>query len=189
VAELGPDVVLLDIQMPPPSGLDLVARLPPPRPHIIFVTAFDRFAVRAFEVRALDYLLKPVTGVRLAEALSRVRQGTTAATRSLRIPVKRAGRVDLVDASTIEWIEAADNYVVLHTTSGRYVVRETLSALGARLDPGRFQQVHRSAIVAVDRVEQLHPLARGDWSARLKSGARVAVSRTHRRALFERLGH
>src|SRR5687767_9785978 len=137
--ELRPDVLLLDIQMPAPSGLDVVNRLPDPRPHIIFVTAFDRFAVRAFELQAMDYLLKPVTAARLAEALSRARKGSHAPTGVLqRIPVKRAGRIDLVDATTIEWIEAADNYAVIHTAAGRYVIRETLSGLGAVLDTARF---------------------------------------------------
>jgi len=186
--ELRPDVLLLDIQMPAPSGLDVVNRLPEPRPHIIFVTAFDRFAVRAFELQAMDYLLKPVTASRLAEAVSRARKGTSSAIGLVqRIPVKRAGRVDLVDTATIEWIEAADNYVVIHATAGSYVARETLSGLGSVLDSARFVRVHRSTIVAIDRVEQLVPAHHGDWTARLKSGAKIPISRTYRQALFARL--
>jgi two-component system LytT family response regulator len=186
--ELRPDVMLLDIQMPAPSGLDVVSRLPEPRPQIIFVTAFDRFAVRAFELQAMDYLLKPVTASRLAEAMSRARKGTPGATGLVhRIPVKRAGRIDLVDTATIEWIEAADNYVVVHTTAGRHVVRETLTALRSVLDPARFERVHRSAIVAIERVAHLVPADHGDWMAHMKSGARVAVSRTYRQSLFDRL--
>lgn len=188
-AELRPDVLLLDIQMPAPSGLDAVEQLPEPRPYIIFVTAFDRFAVRAFELRAMDYLLKPVTASRLSEAMSRARRGTHRATGLVqRIPVKRAGRVDLVDTTTIEWVEAADNYVVVHTTTGPHVVRETLTGLGSVLDPVRFERVHRSAIVALEHVAHLHPAAHGDWIAHMKSGARVAVSRTYRQSLFSRLG-
>ncbi len=187
--ELRPDVLLLDIQMPAPSGLDVVKQLPDPRPHVIFVTAFDSFAVRAFELEAMDYLLKPVTVSRLAEALSRARKGTASANGRLqRIPVKRAGRVDLVDAATIEWIEAADNYVVLHTASGSHVVRETLTGLESVLDAARFERVHRSAIVAIDHIEHLRPAHHGDWTAHLKSGARISISRTYRQALFTRLG-
>ena len=186
--ELRPDVVLLDIQMPAPSGLDVVSRLPEPRPHVIFVTAFDRFAVRAFELQALDYLLKPVTAARLAESLSRARRGAHAPAGVLqRIPVKRAGRIDLVDTTTIEWIEAADNYAVIHTAAGRYVIRETLSGLGSLLDTDRFARVHRSAIVALPYVQRMMPAERGDWTAHMKSGARVSVSRTYRQALFDRL--
>jgi two-component system LytT family response regulator len=189
--ELRPDVLLLDIQMPAPSGLDVVNRLPEPRPHIIFVTAFDRFAVRAFELQAMDYLLKPVTASRLAEAMARARKGGHAASGPTglvqRIPVKRAGRVDLVNAATIEWIEAADNYAVIHTAAGNHVVRETLTGLASVLDPARFGRVHRSAIIAIDQVEHLVPARHGDWTAHLKSGARVPVSRTYRQALFARL--
>ena len=187
-AERRPDVLLLDIQMPAPSGLDVVSRLPKPRPHVIFVTAFDRFAVRAFELQALDYLLKPVTAARLGEAISRARRGTPAPTGVLqRIPVKRAGRIDLVDTATIEWIEAADNYAVIHTAAARYVVRETLGGLSSVLDPARFARVHRSAIVALPYVQHLMPADRGDWIAHMKSGAKVGVSRTYRQALFSRL--
>ena len=187
--ELQPDVLLLDIQMPAPSGIDVVNQLPKPRPHIIFVTAFDRFAVRAFELQAMDYLLKPVTASRLTEAISRARTGAQSATGLLqRIPVKRAGRVDLIDTATIEWIEAADNYVVIHATSGRHVVRETLTGLGSVLDPARFERVHRSAIVAIGRVAHLAPADHGDWIAHMQSGARVAVSRTYRQSFFDRLG-
>lgn len=187
-AEQHPDLLLLDIQMPPPGGLEVVSQLPEPRPHIIFVTAFDRFAVRAFELEAMDYLLKPVIATRLAEAIARVRKGTTPKAAQLqRIPIKRAGRVDLVDVATIEWIEAADNYAILHTTSGTHAVRETLTGLASLLDPIRFERVHRSAIVAIDRIIHLVSAEHGDWTANMKSGAAVPVSRTYRQALFTRL--
>lgn len=186
--ERRPDVVLLDIQMPAPGGLDVVKQLPEPRPHVIFVTAFDRFAVRAFELQAVDYLLKPVTDARLTEALSRVRNGSKPNPGMLRrIAIKRAGRVDLVNTETIEWIEAADNYVVIHTTAGRHVLRESLTALGTMLDPARFERVHRSAIVGLDHLQRLSPVEHGDWIAHLKSGATIPVSRTYRQAVFDRL--
>lgn len=199
---LRPDVVLLDIQMPEPSGIDVVARFSRPRPYVIFVTAFDRFAVRAFELHALDYLLKPVSRVRLAEALARVRTAPPPVPEATleawdrwarpgrplrRIAVKATGRVDLVDVAAIDWIEAADNYVVIHTGDRQHLLRETLSRLAGRLDPSRFMRVHRSAVVAIDAVVRLDPQARGDWVAILRGGGHAPVSRTYRAALFARV--
>jgi two-component system LytT family response regulator len=200
---LKPDVLLLDVQMPSPSGLDVVAHLPRPRPHIVCVTAFDRYAVRAFELHALDYLLKPVSQARLTEALGRViRAGGVRADEAVdawtewsqpgrtvtRIAVKTSGRVDLVEVAAIEWVEAADNYVLLHCGQARHLLRETLSRVAERLDPARFVRVHRSALVAIEHVDHLEPLSRGDWVAVMRSGSRVPVSRTCRAAVFKRLG-
>jgi two-component system LytT family response regulator len=200
---LKPDVLLLDVQMPAPSGLDVVAQLPRPRPHIIFVTAFDRYAVRAFELHALDYLLKPVSQARLKEALGRAIRADGLRTDDAvdawtewsqpgrtvtRLAVRTSGRVDLVEVAAIEWVEAADNYVLLHCGQARHLLRETLAHVAERLDPARFIRVHRSAIVAVDQIDHLEPLSRGDWVAVLRSGGRVPISRTYRAALFERLG-
>src|SRR5262245_20746997 len=141
-ASVGPDVMLLDVQMPEMDGFDVVRQLPKPRPLVIFVTAFDAFAVQAVEGHAVDYLLKPVTRDRLVEALGRARErlqarsrdGDSALTSLLsaierrpawieRLPVRSQGRVEIVDVATIDWIEAADNYAILHTGKQTHILR------------------------------------------------------------------
>lgn len=202
IEEHRPDVVLLDIQMPGRSGVDLVAELARPRPHIIFVTAHDAHAVRAFELHALDYVLKPVSRARLADAISRVRrhlprdstdarldawrEWTRAAPLS-RLPVTQAGRVQLVDVAAIDWIESADNYVILHCANRQYILRETMTRLVERLDRDRFARIHRSTIVRTDCIDRLEPLARGDWMVLLRDGTRLAMSRTYRHDVLARL--
>ena len=196
VQEHRPDVVLLDIEMPGQSGVDLVAALDAPRPHIIFVTAHDAHAVRAFELHALDYVLKPVSRARLADAIDRVRRMPrrevmdarveawrewTRATPLTRLPVTQAGRVQLVDVATIDWIESADNYVILHCANRQHIVRETMTRLIERLDGNRFARIHRSTIVNIDRIDRLEPVARGDWTVVLRDGTQLAMSRTYRR--------
>jgi two-component system LytT family response regulator len=193
-----PDVVLLDVQMPGPDGIEVARRLPAPRPVIVFVTAFDHYAVQAFELRAIDYLLKPVTRDRLAESMARVREqfrDRAATDRALsalldqfatparwleRVPVRSAGRIDLVDVAAVDWIEAANNYVVLHAGRDAHILRSTLGELVSSLDPRRFVRIHRSAVVAVDRIARLDSLSRGDYEVVLKSGTRVLMSRTYR---------
>lgn len=196
VRRLRPDVVLLDIQMPEVSGLDVVLRIDAPRPHIIFVTAHDAHAVRAFELHALDYLLKPVTPARLASALARARtpQARTDAAAAVdpwtewmrpagpiaRLPVPDAGRIELVPVARIDWIEAADNYVILHCGATTHILRETLTRLEQRLDARQFVRVHRSTIVQRDRIVRLEPLSRGDWRLTLSDGTAITMSRTYR---------
>jgi two-component system LytT family response regulator len=203
VRELRPDVVLLDIQMPGQSGVDLVAQLDPPRPHIIFVTAHDVHAVRAFELHALDYVLKPVSRARLADAIDRLRrmpprdpgdgrldawrEWTSRLTPLSRLPVTHAGRVLLVDVAAIDWIESADNYVILHCSGRQYILRETLTRLIERLDADRFARIHRSTVVQIDRIDRLEPIARGDWTVGLRDGTRLTMSRTYRREILARL--
>jgi len=200
---LRPDVILLDIQMPAPSGLDVVARLDRPRPSIIFVTAHDAHAVRAFELHALDYLLKPVSGPRLMEAIDRARRTRAAAAAEerldawrdweqrsrplLRIPVRSQGRLELVDVAAIDWIEAADNYAILHCGRRSHVVRDTLANLATRLDARALQRIHRSAIVQMSRVDRLEPLSRGDWRVILRDGTALVMSRTYRPAVMAAL--
>lgn len=188
VRALRPDVLLLDIQMPEMSGLDVVRAIGRPQPCVIFVTAHDAHAIRAFELQALDYLLKPVTRARLAEAMERVRPR---ARQSLerRLLVKTGARLELVDPVDIAWIEAADNYVVLHCGARTHLVRETLGALMARLDPARFIRVHRSWVVQADRIARLEPRARGDWAIFLRDGRQLALSRTYRACALRRLRH
>jgi len=202
INDLRPDVVLLDVQMPELDGFGVVGRLVRPAPLIIFLTAFDRYAIQAFEVHAIDYLLKPVSRDRLADALIHARErltsrdghpdtNLTALMESLarrrsaatRLPVRSDGRVELVDVTTIDWIEAADNYVVLHTGRRTHVLRETLSRLEERLDPEQFVRIHRSAIVRLDRVVRLESASRGDYDVTLRDGTRLTLSRTCRSRL------
>jgi two-component system LytT family response regulator len=201
INELKPDVVLLDVQMPELDGFGVVSRLTRPAPLIVFLTAFDRYAIRAFEVHAVDYLLKPVSRERLMDALSHARarlnssqderhENIAALLESLdrrrgvtRLPVRSEGRVELVDVAAIDWIEAADNYVVLHAAGKTHVLRETLSRLEQRLNPEDFVRIHRSAIVRLDRVVKLESASRGDYDVTLRDGTRLTLSRTCRARL------
>jgi len=201
-----PDVVLLDVQMPEHDGFTVLRSLAPPLPLVIFVTAHDEFAVDAFDVHAVDYLLKPISRERLLAALGRARerlarpsemQAALAALRELtrrlthavhRLPVRSEGRIDLVDVAAIDWIEAADNYVVIHTGRRTHILRETLSGLERRLDPRTFVRIHRSTIVRVDRIVRLMVALRGDYDVVLADGATLTLSRTHRARLEQALG-
>jgi two-component system LytT family response regulator len=196
-----PDLVLLDIQLPGDSGIDVIAGLPRPRPHVIFVTAHDAYAVRAFELHAVDYVLKPVSRARLSDSIDRVRrappasaaaiaawrESVEAATRPARLPVTSGGRIQLVDVASIDWIESADNYVILHCGARQHLLRETMTRLAGRLDPRRFARIHRSTIVQIDRVDRLEPIARGDWVVRLRDGTQLPMSRTYRSDVLERV--
>ena len=189
-----PDVVLLDIQMPGRSGIDLAAGLDAWRPSIIFVTAHDAHAVRAFELDALDYLLKPVSRGRLADAVGRAHRArgieASAVDRDaslVRLPVAGEGRIQLVDVASIDWIESADNYAILHCGARRHILRETMARLAAKLDARKFARIHRSAIVQIDRVDRLEPLARGDWTIVLRDGTALTMSRTFRADVIARL--
>jgi two-component system LytT family response regulator len=191
-----PDVVLLDIQMPGHGGVDLAARIDAPRPSIIFVTAHDAHAVRAFELDALDYLLKPVSRARLADAIGRAHRARSSAPSGVerdgspvRLPVASEGRIQLVDVASIDWIESADNYAILHCGARRHILRDTMVRLAARLDSRRFARIHRSTIVQIDRVERLEPLARGDWTLVLRDGTSLTLSRTFRADVISRLKH
>jgi two-component system, LytTR family, response regulator len=209
VKALRPDVLFLDIEMPEGTGLD-VARAVASKtgPAIVFVTAFDQYAVRAFEVHAADYLLKPIGEERLAMAWDRVRdhlrRGDAGAERVLaalnelksgtppkyreRLLATRDGRSTVIAAVDVEWAEAAANYVKLHLAGSTHLVRESMSALESQLDPRRFVRVHRSAIVNVDLVREIQPWFSGDQVLILRSGAKVKLSRTYRKTFDERFG-
>ena len=186
IRALAPDVVLLDVQMPEIDGFEVLRASPAePLPAVIFVTAFDRYALRAFEVHALDYLLKPVSGERLAGAIDRARtriaerRGATLDPRVLallndlaasrrfltRLPVKSGGKLHRAALADVDWIQAADNYVTLHAGAERFVARETMGRLERELDPERFVRIHRSAIVQVDRIKELLPDFHGDFTS------------------------
>ena len=187
VRATGPDLLFLDVEMPGMGGFDLLAELAPrERPAVVFTTAYGEYALDAFEVEAIDYLLKPFDDERFEETLRRVRERLSQRTEARadpsppadRITIHREGRIDLVDVASVEWIEAADQYVRLHTTDGEELMRESMSQLERRLDPERFLRVHRSAIVALDRVRRLESRGGGVGRLMLASGRWVPVSRS-----------
>ncbi len=199
IQKLKPELVFLDVQMPELDGFGVLAQLRD-APAIIFVTAFDQFAIRAFEVHALDYLLKPFDRERFAKALERGREEVRrrAASdldqrlRSLldevsarrkyvdRLVVRASGRVLFVHVDELDWVEAAGNYVRLHTGAESHLYRETMSNLENALDPAKFARIHRSTIVNVARVKELHPLFRGDHQVVLRDGTALTLSKNFR---------
>jgi two-component system LytT family response regulator len=190
------DVVFLDVQMPEVDGFGVVEAIGVDRmPAVVFVTAHDRFAIRAFEINAIDYLQKPVTRERFARALVRVksRRGAgiddnivglletiAAAHRGVkRLAVKSAGKTELVDVDDIDWIEAAENYVQLHVGKTTHLLHVTMTALENTLDPTAFMRVHRSIIVRVDRIKTLAATPHGEYVITLASGASIRSGRTY----------
>jgi two-component system LytT family response regulator len=188
-----PDLLFLDVQMPGMDGLSVIAELGADTvPAIVFVTAYEHYALRAFETHALDYLLKPFTDERFFAVLDRVRirlrerrHVTHVDTASL--TVRDGSRTVVIPARDIVWIEAEDYYVRVHTAARRVLVRRSLRALTAHLDPDTFVRVHRSAIVNVRSVREVTPLASGDQQLSLADGTTLRVSRTYRAALEARL--
>lgn len=179
IASLAPDLIFLDIQMPGLGGFDVIRELGGSgRPFIIFTTAYDQYALRAFEVHALDYLLKPFDEVRLNAALDRALPLIGGGVWAQRFVVKSAGRILFLRADEIDWIAAADNYVSLHAGRASHLVRMTLKSIEEKLDPSRFVRVHRSTIVNLDAVCQFIPAAHGDFELVLRDGTRLAASRT-----------
>lgn len=196
--ELRPDALFVDIQMPELSGLDLAASLPQPAPLVVFVTAFDEYAISAFDANAIDYLLKPFDTARLQRALQRLRDrlrtgapgtplpalaGAGPVTKLL-VPERSGTRI--LPVADIHWIETADNYVVLHTAAGQPLLRQTLAHLLGQLGE-RFMRCHRRAAVQLALIERVVPLDKGDCELVLRGGARVPCSRQFRQAVLERL--
>lgn len=180
-----PDVVFLDIQMPGLDGFDVVESLPRERrPGVVFVTAHSEHAVRAFEARALDYLLKPVSGDRLRQAIERLRFGAAlpapvSGAFALRLAVTVGARIHLVETADIQRVDAHANYVELHLVGRSLVLRETLANIESRLDPQCFLRVHRSHIVRLDGIVEAHAQESGRFALRLKSGAQVVSGRSY----------
>jgi two-component system LytT family response regulator len=205
-----PDLVFLDVQMPGMTGLDVVRSVGvDAMPPTIFVTAYDQHALKAFELAALDYLVKPFDDERFEQALARGRahaelrearalrerlramlDGDAAAVPSnyiQRIPVESRGKVQYVPVEQIDYIAASGPYAEIVVGTRRHLVRETMQSLEESLDPARFMRVHRSAIVPLDRVETLFRGAGGDYEVQLKNGTRIRVSRARREDVEERL--
>ncbi|MGE0554266.1 MAG: LytR/AlgR family response regulator transcription factor [Gemmatimonadales bacterium] len=199
-----PDLLLLDIQMPGLDGFGVLARLAPPRPVVVFVTAHDAFALQAFEAHAIDYLLKPVEPDRFRRALERARAQLGHEQRALvaarldellatlpkrprypsRLTVRDGPRVSFVPVDEIDWIEAAGNYARLHVGAARHLLRETMSGLEETLDPERFVRIHRSTIVNVARIREIQPWFKGDHLVVLEDGTKLSLTRKYRSRLI-----
>jgi two-component system LytT family response regulator len=205
-----PDLVFLDVQIPEIDGFGVIERIGVENaPVVVFVTAYDQYALEAFDVHAVDYLLKPFDEARFAKALARARgtvqsqrngevnerlltllRGikTAPSGRAERLVVKSAGRLFFLRAEEIDWIESSGNYVCLHVGNETHLLRETMSSLEARLDPNSFIRIHRTAIVNVDRIKELQPLFHGEYEVVLRGGARLTLSRSYRDRLQCLLG-
>ena len=196
--EINPELVFLDIQMPKLSGFEVLELLGERAPSVIFTTAYDEFALRAFDLSAVDYLLKPVDRERFDRALARVERRLAAGEPAPRTDVGellhgmrpeqpyvhrflvRSPRgYYFVRTDDVEWVEAEGNYAALHAGGRRHLVRQTMKTLEARLDPARFVRVHRSAIVDVTRLVRAEPLGHGEYRLQLASGAQVETSRAY----------
>jgi len=190
-AELKPDLMLLDIQMPGSTGIDVAACLAEPRPHIIFCTAFDQYAVDAFELHAVDYLLKPISRARLAKALDRVRAAPAAsqpvAIGPVRFLVKSAAHYTVVGEARVLYFASEDGLTKLVAGDGQYWMDPTLNDLEQRLDPKRFFRISRAALVSLSAVAEVHPMPGGSGELRLRNGERLEVSRRRFRELLDAL--
>jgi two-component system LytT family response regulator len=206
-----PDLIFLDVQMPELDGFRVLEALTdaPSPPAVIFVTAYDKYALRAFEVHALDYLLKPFDRERFSRAVERARGAVRREKKGAmderllalladiktepkhleRLVIKSSGRVFFLKTEEIDWIEAASNYVRLYAGRESHLMRETMSALESKLDPKKFLRANRSAIVNIEKIKELHPLFRGEYEIVLHTGARLTMGRAYREKLQELLGH
>jgi two-component system, LytTR family, response regulator len=204
-----PDLVFLDVQMPEMGGFEVLEAMKSEHiPLVIFVTAYDQYAVRAFEVHAVDYLLKPFDRERFESALQHAKvqlkhgkngnldqrilallEELKAGTKYLeRLVIKTGGRVFFLETSEIDWIEAEGNYIRIHTEKASYLLRETISNLETQLDPKEFLRVHRSTIVKIDSIRELQPWFHGEYRIILRGGTELTLSRSYRDRLQEILG-
>lgn len=215
VRELRPDLLFLDVQMPVLDGFGVLEALGPEQlPAVIFVTAYDTYAIRAFEVNALDYLLKPFDRDRFRKALQRARAQITKEPSAMtgdqlgalledihperaatggrppleRLVIKSSGRVFFLRAEEIDWIEAAGNYLRLHVGNDMHLLRDTMNNLEARLHPDKFLRIHRSTMVNLERVKELQPWFHGDYKVILLDGTELTLSRSYRPKLKNLLG-
>lgn len=212
ISRRAPDLLFLDVQMPEIGGFEVLEAIGPDRvPAVIFVTAFDRHALRAFEVHALDYLLKPFDRERFHKAIERARGDLASGQRAARgaieprllalleefessrkrverLVIKSGGRVFFLRVGELDWIEAQGNYARLHVGRESHLLRETMKALESRLDPEGFVRIHRSVIVNVDRILELHPSFHGEYVITLVGGHRLTSSRGYSERLHQLLG-
>jgi len=214
IHKLTPDLVFLDIQMPLLDGFSFVEKMGAQNlPEIVFVTAYDEHAIRAFEINALDYLLKPIDPERFVKTLNRVReqmketqtkeldQRISSLLQSLgsvksyaeqptyleRVAVKRAEHIEFVDVNEIDWISSEGNYVQLHTKSKTHLLRETMDGIERKLNPQKFLRLRRSTIVRIEQIKELHPLFNGEFVVILKDDTKLSSSRRYRQKLNQLL--
>ncbi|HVF28556.1 MAG TPA: LytTR family DNA-binding domain-containing protein [Pyrinomonadaceae bacterium] len=206
IETLKPDLILLDIQIPEADGFAVIEKIGVEKlPPVIFITSYDQYALRAFDVHAVDYLLKPYNRERFQLALERVRaqlqNGQTDVLderlRSLleslkpeqkyleRLMIKSSGRVIFLRTEEIEWIEAEGNYLRIHAGREAYMLRETMNNLAAKLDPSKFARIHRSTLVQIERIKELQPMFGGDYVVILHNGTQLTLSRSYRDKLLE----
>ncbi len=210
IRDRSPDLVFLDVQMPGMDGFSVLEEIKATAlPALIFVTAYDQYAIKAFDFHAVDYLLKPFSFSRFKDALSRSKESILQKTASgdlgrqiasllethqnrpphlQRLFLKDNGKIVLLEPSKIDWIEADDKYVCLHTAKRSYLIRQTLTAFVAELDPQTFARIHRSYIVNLGRVSELHPLFNGEYVLIMTDGKKLSLSRNYKRRFFEQLG-
>jgi two-component system, LytTR family, response regulator len=208
ILELSPEVVFLDIQMPGMDGFEVLRALPKEKlPNIIFLTAYEKHALRAFEVHALDYLLKPVDDERFAAAVDRARQLRDSASRlriterilqmlgrdsekyASRFVVRTGSRIQIVQAEDTDWIAAAGDYTELHVRGRAHLLRETMNSLEQKLDPAKFLRIHRSRIVRTDRIVELSSIDNREYLIKLTDGSQHRSSRTYAGNLDKWLAH
>jgi two-component system, LytTR family, response regulator len=209
IKKQNPDLVFLDVQMPEMDGFGVLQAIGHESlPQIIFTTAYEQYAIRAFELHALDYLLKPFDQARFKDAIKYARERfhsqpakdgrlqINALLESIknkpqyldRLVIKSGGRISFLQTEEINWIEADDKYVHLHTGKTSSMVRQTLSAMEAQLDPKKFKRIHRSTIVNVARIKELQPLFNGEYSVLMDDGTKLTLSRNYKDKLFELFG-
>ncbi len=211
IRENNPDLVFLDVQMPEMDGFTMLESIGVEQlPQIIFVTAYEQYAIRAFEIHALDYLLKPFDQPRFEKAINHVmeafsnrhrkedsRQQVSALLETVkqkaefldRLIIKANGRIVFLKTEEIDWIEADDKYVHLHLGKKSHLIRQTLGGMEAQLDPKKFIRIHRSAIVNIGRIKELQPMFTGEHIVVLEDGRELTLSRSYKGKLFERLGN
>lgn len=210
IEKLRPDLIFLDVQMPILNGLEVLEEINGKfLPEIIFVTAYDNYAIRAFDFHAIDYLLKPFSRSRFRRALFHAKEriaqqnGASESKRQLnsllenhknkpphlqRIFVKDNGKIILLEPETIDWVEADDKYLHLHTARKTHLIRQTLNSLEAELNPNIFLRIHRSTIVNLAKVKEIHPLFNGEYVLILHDGTKLTLSRNYKNRFFERFG-